>query len=173
MLLGLGEAIYAYVGGNPSNLIDEDGRLGHAPGRGPYSKGEGPGQSIGDFLATFYEEVIDPLLYQLQAVGPEVGVLGIIGNEAKEACGIYEFSATSGKTYVGQSGNIAKRLEQHIASGKIQPGAVVNTTEVIDSKTTREIAEQTRINELGGVNNLENVRNPIGPARQDLMIPPP
>lgn len=88
--------------------------------------------------------------------------------------GIYEFTAASGKTYVGQSGNIAARLEQHIASGKLLPGVSVRTTEILGGKTAREIGEQMRINSLGGIYQngikvLENVRNPIGPARQYLL----
>ena len=83
--------------------------------------------------------------------------------------GIYEFTAASGKTYVGQSSNIAARLEQHIASGKLLPGTPVKTIKVIGGKTVREIAEQLRINELGGLRNLENIRNPIGKARQYLL----
>ncbi len=89
------------------------------------------------------------------------------GSQATE--GIYEFTATSGKTYVGQSGNIPQRLEQHIASGKLEPGTTVKTTEVTGGKTAREISEQRRINELGGIQNLENIRNPIGPKRQHLL----
>lgn len=90
---------------------------------------------------------------------------------AKE--GIYEFTAASGRTYVGQSGNIGQRLLQHIASGKLLPEdlATVRTTEVLGGKTMREIAEQLRINALGGVKNLENIRNPIGIARQYLLTP--
>lgn len=89
------------------------------------------------------------------------------GTQAVE--GIYEFTAASGKTYVGQSSNIAARLEQHIASGKLLPGTSVRTTEVLGGKTAREIAEQLRIYELGGIKNLQNIRNPIGPARQYLL----
>jgi hypothetical protein len=88
---------------------------------------------------------------------------------AKTVEGIYEFTAASGKTYVGQSGNIAARLEQHIASGKLFPGTSVRTTEVLGGKAAREIAEQLRINSLGGIKYLENIRNPIGPARQYLL----
>jgi len=88
---------------------------------------------------------------------------------ARAGQGIYEFSAASGTTYVGQSGNIATRLEQHIASGKLPPGNAVQTTEVLDGRTAREIAEQLRINQLGGVKNLEKIKNPIGPARQHLL----
>ncbi len=85
--------------------------------------------------------------------------------------GIYQFTASSGKTYVGQSGDIAARLEQHIASGKLLEAELPNVTrtEVLGGKTAREVAEQLRINELNGVKGLENVRNPIGPARKHLI----
>ncbi|WP_198174880.1 RHS repeat-associated core domain-containing protein [Spirosoma arboris] len=83
--------------------------------------------------------------------------------------GVYEFTAASGKKYVGQSSDIAKRLEQHLASGKLLPGTPVKTTEVLGGKTAREVAEQLRIDSLGGVRNLENIRNPIGPKRQHLL----
>jgi hypothetical protein len=91
------------------------------------------------------------------------------GTQASE--GIYEFTSASGKTYVGQSGDIAARLDQHLASGKLleEDLSTVRTTEVLGGKTAREIAEQLRINELGGIDNLENIRNPIGPARQYLL----
>ena len=88
--------------------------------------------------------------------------------------GIYEFVATSGKTYVGQSVNIEARLAQHIASGKLAEGTAVTITEVLGGKTAREIAEQIRIDALGGIYQdgikvLENIRNPIGEARKYLM----
>jgi len=89
--------------------------------------------------------------------------------------GIYEFTASSGKTYVGQSGNIPGRIGQHLGSGKLLESelSTVRTTEVLGGKTAREIAEQLRINQLGGVRNLENIRNPIGPNRQYLLPPTP
>ena len=97
-------------------------------------------------------------------------------NSSQVVEGIYEFTAASGKTYVGQSKNIAARLKQHIASGKLLPGTSVKTTKVLGGKTAREIAEQLRINSLGGIYQdcikvLENIRNPIGPARQYLLKP--
>jgi len=97
-------------------------------------------------------------------------------NSSQVVEGIYEFTAASGKTYVGQSKNIAARLKQHIASGKLLPGTSVKTTEVLGGKTAREIAEQLRINSLGGIYQdgikvLENIRNPIGPAKQYLLKP--
>jgi RHS repeat-associated protein len=88
--------------------------------------------------------------------------------------GIYEFTAASGKTYVGQSGNIAARIAQHLRSGKLlaADASSVRTTEVLGGKTAREVAEQVRINQLGGILKLENKVNPIGPARSHLLPPP-
>ena len=42
-------------------------------------------------------------------------------------------------------------------------------TEELSGKTAREVAEQFRIRERGGVENLENIRNPVGPARATLL----
>jgi hypothetical protein len=86
--------------------------------------------------------------------------------------GIYEFpAAPSGKTYVGQTGDFPVRIQQHIDAGKLLEADLpsLQTTEVLGGKTAREIAEQLRIKALGGVENLENIRNPIGAARQYLL----
>ena len=40
---------------------------------------------------------------------------------------------------------------------------------VAGGKTAREIAEQHKIDELGGIDQLLNRRNPIGPRRFELM----
>lgn len=89
--------------------------------------------------------------------------------------GIYEFVSASGKTYVGQSGQISTRIGQHLRSGKFagSDATQVARTRVLGGKTVREIAEQTRINELGGIENLENKVNPIGAMRQHLLSKPP
>jgi len=89
--------------------------------------------------------------------------------------GIYEFTASSERQYVGQSGNMPNRINQHLSTGKLlqRDISTVRTTEVLGGKTQREVAEQLRINELGGVRNLENTRNPIGPNRQHLLPPKP
>jgi RHS repeat-associated protein len=85
--------------------------------------------------------------------------------------GIYEFIAVSGKRYVGQSKNIDRRLRQHVKRGKVTQAEADRAIrrEVPGDKTAREIAEQRRIDELGGIGNLENTVNPIGPNRQHLM----
>lgn len=53
----------------------------------------------------------------------------------------------------------------------LSPKTVVNRTEVLGGKTSREIAEQQRIYSHGGIEsgNLANKRNPIGPNRQHLL----
>jgi len=87
--------------------------------------------------------------------------------------GIYEFkdAANPGRTYVGQSGNIAKRLGQHSKAGRLAPGTRVKTTKVGGGKLFREVAEQGRINKLGGTRNIpgsrtSNKRNPVSKRRQ-------
>jgi hypothetical protein len=89
--------------------------------------------------------------------------------------GIYEFTDTAGKKYIGQSGNIPNRLKQHVKSGKIEAGTSVKTTYVAGGKTAREIAEHNRIQEItGGVparrsNLVSNQVDPIGPNRRHLL----
>jgi len=85
--------------------------------------------------------------------------------------GIYEFTSTSGKTYVGQSGDIDRRLLEHIRADKVTEAEAARAVrqEVMGGKTAREIAEQRRIDELGGIRNLENKVNPIGPNRRHLL----
>ena len=95
---------------------------------------------------------------------------------AKKLEGIYEFSDATqqGKTYVGQSHNVEKRLKKHLKSGKLVPQTTVKATPVAGGKTTREVAEQRRINQLGGTTNrpgsqTSNQRNPIGQKRRERI----
>ena len=89
--------------------------------------------------------------------------------------GIYEFTDTQGKKYVGQSSNISKRLKQHVKLDKLDPNEKVKVTEVLGGKTTREIAEHKRIQQLtGGVparrsNKVSNKVDPIGAKRRHLL----
>ena len=76
-----------------------------------------------------------------------------------------------GKTYVGQSEDVDRRLAEHEASGKKDPDVEATVKEVEGGKTPREHAEQNRINELGGKasepgSETSNKRNPIGPRRK-------
>lgn len=90
--------------------------------------------------------------------------------------GIYEFpdQAAGGTPYVGQSGNIARRLNEHQRAGRLTPGTET-TRAVVGGKTAREIAEHQRIQEItGGVparqsQEVSNMVDPIGPNRQHLL----
>lgn len=94
-------------------------------------------------------------------------------NNNRGTKGVYEFpdAKDPGKTYVGQSGNVERRLDQHAKSGKLAPGTEPKVTEVKGGKTAREVAEQRRINQLGGTkeqpsSQTSNKRNPIGKKRE-------
>lgn len=85
--------------------------------------------------------------------------------------GIYEFTSSTGETYVGQSSNISSRIAQHLRSGNLlaQDLNTVQKTEVLGGRLAREVAEQLRIDELGGIGNLRNLRNPIGNGAARLL----
>jgi RHS repeat-associated protein len=98
------------------------------------------------------------------------------GGAALPKEGVYEGpdATAPGKTYVGQSGDIANRVVQHEGSGKFAPGTKVSATEVKGGKTAREVAEHNRIQQLGGVKSkpgsqTSNIRNPIGKNREHLL----
>ena len=89
--------------------------------------------------------------------------------------GIYAIRGAEG-TYVGQSGNITERFSQHlIENGGRFTQEELNAAErfaVPGGKTAREIAEQQKIDDFGGIAKLLNKRNPIGERRFDLMPQP-
>ena len=93
-------------------------------------------------------------------------------NNAPEEPGIYEFRSSSGKVYVGQSKHLHTRINQHLQSGKLNKSDLktLKWTKMPGSnKTDREIAEQLKINGLGGIEKLANKVNPIGRNRQHLL----
>jgi hypothetical protein len=77
---------------------------------------------------------------------------------------VYAVETVAGETYIGQSGNIASRLAQHVDNGFITQEAADSAQlfEVLGGKTSREVAEQALIDSNGGVGNLANTVNPIG-----------
>lgn len=84
--------------------------------------------------------------------------------------GIYEFDdlLNPGQKYVGQSGDIPQRLQQHVSAGRLDQIQDAKVTQVSGGKFTREIAEQDRISQLGGIpgGKLSNKINPIGVSRE-------
>lgn len=97
-------------------------------------------------------------------------------NVAKGKSGIYAFpdQTTGGKTYVGQSGDLDKRLGNHESTGRLKPGTETKM-EVAGDKTGREVAEHNRIQEIPGGNPasrsdaVSNKVDLIGPKRQHLL----
>jgi RHS repeat-associated protein len=112
-------------------------------------------------------------LWTKETYGKTIGAFSAAGRLADAFEGIYEFPQESGELYVGQSSDVPGRLDTHIRTGKLDPGTTVGVQPVAGGKTAREIAEQRRINEHGGIQNLANKLNPIGPKRQHLMTDPP
>jgi RHS repeat-associated protein len=98
-----------------------------------------------------------------------------VGRSAAKAApeiksGIYVVNSADG-VYVGQSSDISRRLAQHVNSGKFTSDEVANAARqgVAGGKLQREIAEQTMIDQMGGIDNLLNVVDPIGPRRFGMM----
>lgn len=85
--------------------------------------------------------------------------------------GIYVIKTSDG-TYVGQSGDINKRFKQHLGRFTAEDLASAERIEVRGGKTSREIAEQLKLDSLrdDGATMLNKV-NPIGPKRIHLMGP--
>ncbi|HRI62682.1 MAG TPA: hypothetical protein PK156_00545, partial [Polyangium sp.] len=118
----------------------------------------------------------------LESVGVAVMVVAVVvgkkvmGRGSTPRRGIYEFpdQKSAGVPYVGQSGNITRRLTHHEQAGRLNPGT--ETSEIVNGgKLAREIAEHKRIQEItGGVPardspNVSNKVDPIGPRRKHLI----
>jgi RHS repeat-associated protein len=90
--------------------------------------------------------------------------------------GTYEFpdATAPGKTYVGQSSNVPRRLGEHEASGKKGSETEAKTKPVNGGKTARELAETKRIKDLGGTSGKEgsqtsNKRLPVSDKRMEKI----
>lgn len=97
--------------------------------------------------------------------------------------GIYEFVTASGNRYIGQSNNIARRLNEH--GERVAENATILFKEVkaikgLTGRESREIAEQLHIEKVIGrrverditnigPNHLENLVNPVGKSRLHLI----
>lgn len=74
---------------------------------------------------------------------------------------------------MGQSGDITARLARHVKNGRFTEAEVDAAERIALSggKLARDIAEQLKIDEFGGIDNLLNKVNPIGPNRLSHMPP--
>lgn len=146
---------YAYADNRPLTFVDPDGRK-------PWYK---------KAVKWASNHKMDIALTAASFV-PVVGAVAVGYRAYKLARGgIYVVKTASGGRYVGQSGVVGKRLAQHVASGKITSFQryTAKVHRVKGGKLQREIAEQRMIDRLGGIQKLDNVRNPIGPKRRHLM----
>ncbi len=160
--------VYGYAGGDPVNSRDPFGLCNQAKGEVEFN---GSCFSAPAALAT----AASALFATAEGLGKAIAGVFRAGEATVAEEGIYEFPAASGRTYVGQSGSISTRIGQHLRSGKLvaSDATQVARTEVLGGKTAREVAEQMRINDLGGIENLENKVNPIGKRRESLLPRPP
>jgi hypothetical protein len=95
---------------------------------------------------------------------------------SKQIEGIYKFAdnkTTKEKKYIGQSEDVARRLKEHIADGKLDKADLENVEikEVKGGKLAREIEEQNEITEYKGIDGgkLSNLRNAISEDRQSIL----
>lgn len=126
-------------------------------------RGQGPGLGCAETV-----------IFEALAAGGfgALGTVARLGRSAGTVANkrIYVVNGAKG-TYVGQSGDITRRLGGHLASGKFTQAEVSAAERYAESggKNAREVAEQLKIDSLCGVDNLPNVRNPAGEARFWMM----
>jgi RHS repeat-associated protein len=168
--------LYRYVGGSPTNLTDPSGEIA------PFLVACAAGAAF-DVGATLLDNWLGGRKTSLgdllghAALGCGSGLLGFgIGKALASLIrpieeGIYVVTARSGLSYVGQSMHITTRLARHVATRKIGIAAArtAHRIAVPGGRTAREVAEQLKIRELGGVGELENVVNPIGHGSKGLL----
>jgi RHS repeat-associated protein len=185
---------YAYARNNPQRYVDPDGRqVAEAirwGGQSIQGIGHPTAVRIGgaliilaaniDKIPTIIDSIASSGVFA-NAVPTYPGVDIVMDRAMTEymSGGIYEFPdrKNPGRIYVGQSGETDRRLKQHEQSGRKARDTDATVSEVSGDKTAREVAEQRRINELGGTrekpgSETSNIRNPIGKARQDKMNEP-
>ena len=176
---------YSFVAGNPTGLIDPLGLAveDYLPDGAPIVT---LGKAFGGIAAYVWGAITgDEALKSAASEGlgcsraDNVEVLGLMlgaGRGGKVVRGRYEFpdQTAGGTPYVGQSGNIPRRLIEHQQAGRLQPGTE-SSVSVPGNKTAREVAEHKRIQELtGGVpasksDQVSNRVDPIGPNRRHLL----
>gem|GEM_PF-2430699 len=110
-----------------------------------------PPKACGLVLWVTLSRVSQPV-YNIEVHGEHVYQVGELGVLVHNSCeGIYVFMTTTGKTYVGQSVDVARRLAEHVNAGRLASAATATIIHVTGGKMSREIAEQMLINSLGPV----------------------
>lgn len=159
---GGGVNLYAYVHNDPLNLTDPNGSCPSCLIGGVLNVGIGYG--IAKLTGQNYSLGSAAVDFGIGFVTGGAAALGAAVRGARIVEGVYVAETVAGETYIGQSGNIATRLAQHVDNGFITQEAADSAQlfEVLGGKTSREVAEQAMIDSYGGVDNLANTVNPIG-----------
>jgi RHS repeat-associated protein len=171
---------YTYARNNPLKYVDPDGRNPLAAalawvGGGASTVGLAPAiLFVGSaFIAA---DIMRPNSIILNSIAESI--VGVHNEKTGgDDAGVYEFpdAKEPGKVYVGQSGDVPRRIDEHEDSGKKEAGSPATVRPMPGSaKGEREKAEQERINELGGKKTVpgsetSNKVNPIGPRRQKTI----
>jgi RHS repeat-associated protein len=182
--------LYSYVGNNPVNYVDPEGKQLWYPGmyarpqavaKGEITEAEAEAmidKPIREGAALGVSSIVIPKIWQLAIScvlnptcnrivsdiieGLEPGPPRITKPPCEE--GVYELGTTLGR-YVGQSKNIMKRVFSHFAKGGKLSGAELENAIYHSmpgaTKLQREVYEQYLINKYG-IDNLTNIRNPMG-----------
>ena len=160
---GGGANAYGYTDGDPVNETDLSGNAVNYGCMANLRTGE-PFDSSCESGGPSWGTIAQFAL--LAVPGVDVEDAGALAAEE----GVYVIRGAE-ETYVGQSGNITARLAQHVASGRFtqEEADGAERIAVAGGKTAREVAEQQKIDQLGGIGELGNARNPIGRGRFGLM----
>ena len=170
---------YTYAGDNPATLTDPTGHAAAAEEGELLGGITVPEDAAGQALGRCAEGALTDMAMGLVLGGasPASSAVDAVTGCASGAkpptppkSGIYIVNAAKG-VYVGQSKNIARRFAQHVRAGKFTQAEVDNAARqaVSGGKLQREIAEQNMIDRMGGIKNLLNEVNPIGPKRFHMM----
>jgi len=121
----------------------------------------------------FWKKIIDDIRFKLRKSKSQKHSVSVESTEA--VSGIYKLIDTeddpdSTLIYIGESGDIAKRINQHLSKKKLDEKNIENVEfkEVEGDKLEREIEEQKGIDKYGVLPNqkLTNKKNPVSKARR-------
>jgi hypothetical protein len=108
----------------------------------------------------------------LSIVGASAATNLLKSNQVALSCRYLFKELRSGKIYIVQSCDIARRLAEHNRLGNfLFKFSDVQTFEIAGGKTAREVFEKRMIYSHGCIDggSLLNMRNPIGKAREQLL----